>query len=82
MPVGAEIGLAVCDERLSVVPWHPVGRTCRSGISMLLQLRKVVEGVDIVNIAGVNYAHEQVSDASPVLRFIEVGIFTVIQSFE
>ncbi len=44
---------------------------------MLLQFGQVVEGIDAVQFAGVDQAHEQVADAGAVLGLVEVGIFAM-----
>ena len=44
---------------------------------MLLQFGEVVEGVNIVEFAGVDQAHEQVAHAGTVLGLVEVGVFAV-----
>jgi hypothetical protein len=41
---------------------------------VLLQFGEVVEGIDVVEFAGVDQAHEQVAHAGAVLGLIEMGV--------
>lgn len=44
---------------------------------MLLQLGQIVEGVSLVQFAGVDQDHEQVSHAGAVLGLVEVGVLAM-----
>jgi hypothetical protein len=48
---------------------------------MLLQLGEVVEGVGPAEFAGVNQAHEQIADASPILGLIEERVLAMQDGF-
>ena len=53
-------------ERIPVVPGHPVGWMSSKPLRVLEQLGQVVEGIDAVQFAGVDQAHEQVPHVGPV----------------
>jgi hypothetical protein len=44
---------------------------------MALELAQVVERVDLVQLGGVNQAHEQIADRSPVLSLVEERVLAV-----
>jgi hypothetical protein len=44
---------------------------------MLLECFEIFKWIDLAKIAGMNQAHEQIADVSPVFGFIKQGIFTV-----
>ena len=63
--------------RVAVVPGHPelgAGRKC---VGVPLQLGQVVERIGLVQLAGVDQAHEQVADAGPVPGLVEQGVLSV-----
>jgi hypothetical protein len=48
---------------------------------MALQLREVVEGIDSVQLAGVNQTHEQISDFGALHGLVEKRILPVQDRF-
>ena len=44
---------------------------------MLLEFGEILKRIDLVQFAGVDQAHEQISHPGSVLRFVEVGVLTV-----
>ena len=44
---------------------------------MFLQFGEVVEGISLVQFAGVDQAHEQVADPGAVFGFVKVSVFAV-----
>ena len=44
---------------------------------MLLQFGEILEGVDLVQLAGVDQTHEQVSHAGPILGLVEAGVLAM-----
>ena len=56
-------------------PRQPVGGVLEDLGRMLLQGGQVFKGVYFLQVAGVNQAHEQVADISPVLGFVEQRVF-------
>ena len=68
-------------ERVPVVPGHPIGRMRGEFIRMFVQFRQVLKGIDAVQFARVNQAHEQVPHMSPVFGLVEVGILAVQDRF-
>ena len=61
----------------AVVPGHPELGAGRERVGVPLQLRQVVERVDLIQLTGVDQAHEQVADAGPVLRLVKQSIFAM-----
>ena len=45
-------------QRLTVIPWHPIRRMRGELRDMPLQLREVVEGIDSVQLTGMDQTHE------------------------
>ena len=48
---------------------------------MFLKFGEVVEGVDAVQLAGVDQAHKQISHTGAVLGFIEIRVFPMKYRF-
>ena len=44
---------------------------------MLLQGFEIFKWIDLAKITGMNQAHEQIADVSPMFGFIKQGIFPV-----
>ena len=44
---------------------------------MFLEFGEILKGIDLVQFAGVDQAHKQISYAGPVLGFVEIGILAV-----
>ena len=44
---------------------------------MFLEGHQVVEGIDIPQVAGVNQAHEHITDEGAMLGLVEKGVFPV-----
>jgi hypothetical protein len=44
---------------------------------MLLECFEIFKWIDLAKITGMNQAHEQITDVSPVLGFIKQRIFPV-----
>ena len=44
---------------------------------MLLEHFEIFKRVDLAKIAGMNQAHEQITDVGPMLGFIKQGVFAV-----
>ena len=44
---------------------------------MLLQGFEILEGIHFAQIAGMNQAHEQITDVSPMFGFIKQRVFAV-----
>jgi hypothetical protein len=76
--LGGRIGTgAESGERVAVAPGHPLGRIRPELGAMALELAQVVERVDLVQLGGVNQAHEQIADRSPVLSLVEERVLAV-----
>src|SRR5262249_36953653 len=50
------------DQRVAVVPRHPTLGARRKRVGVLLQFGQVVERVGLVQLAGIDQAHEQIAD--------------------
>lgn len=48
---------------------------------MFLEFGEIVKRIDLVQFAGVDQAHKQISHVGPVLGFVEVGILAVQDRF-
>ena len=44
---------------------------------MFLQFGEIVKGIGLIQLAGVDQAHEQVADPGSVFGLVEVGVFAV-----
>ena len=44
---------------------------------MLLKLGEILEGIDLIQLTGVDQTHEQVTHASSILCLVEVGVLTM-----
>ncbi len=78
---GAEDASAGIRERFShegflVVPWHPELRSRSDEARVFCCCRQVGKGIDLVQLAGMNDAHEQVPDGGSFGGFIEQGPFS------
>src|SRR5579871_6046794 len=69
------------DQDCPVVPGHPQLRSDRNLLDVPLQLGQVIERVGVVQLAGVDQAHEQVADAGAVLGLVKKGILAVKDGF-
>jgi len=47
---------------------------------MFLERHQVVEGIDASQVAGVNQAHEHITDEGAKIGFVEKGIFSMKDS--
>lgn len=63
---------------LAVVPGHPFRWAGREFLGVFLQFGQVIQGVDAVQLAGVNQTHEQVADVGAVLGLIKQTNFGVV----
>ena len=63
---------------LLVIPGEPAFGVFKELRGVFLKGRQVMKGVDAVEGASVNEAHEQIPDVSPVLGFIEQRIFPML----
>jgi hypothetical protein len=64
-------------ESLAKVPWHPLRGAQGEFPGMALQLDQVVERVDAAQLAGVDQAHEQITDLRPVQGAVEQGVLSM-----
>ena len=60
-------------ECVAVVPGQPVGGTSFDFTVMSNELSEVVEGIDAVELSGMNEAEEDVSDPGAVFRLCPFG---------
>ena len=60
---------------MGVIPRQPLGRIVFDFCSVLLEGHQVIEGIDAVELAGVQQTHEDVSDLSPSESLIGQGVF-------
>jgi len=56
---------------LAVIPRHPCRRILGQLGGVLLQLGEIVEGIGVVQFAGVDQAHEQITHVGTLLGLIE-----------
>ncbi len=63
-----------------IIPGHPVPGIFENLGRMFLKGRQVIEGIDMLQIAGVDQAHEHVADEGAVLGLIKVSIFAIQNS--
>src|ERR1039458_3433551 len=68
-------------QRLAIVPGHPVRRRLLQLPSMTLQLGEVVERIDVVEFAGVNQAHEQVSHLRSIPVLVKQRVLAMQDRF-
>src|SRR5262249_7795476 len=68
-------------QSLAVVPWHPSRRTPCQVRRMSLQLAQIVEWIGVIQLAGVNQAHKQVTDGGAVHRLVEKGVLAIENRF-
>src|ERR1039458_3479792 len=68
-------------QRLAVVPGHPVRGRLLQLPSMALQLGEIVERIDVVEFAGVNQAHEQVSHLRPISVLVKQRVLAMQDRF-
>ena len=64
---GAKLGQSV-----AVIPRHPRLRMLRQFLGVLLQLDEIFEGMDVVQFAGVDQAHEQIAHLGALLGLTQV----------
>ena len=64
-------------QRSLIVPGHPVAGAQREFGRVLVQLGQVVEGIDAVQLTGVDQAREQIPDTGAIFGLVEVGILAV-----
>src|SRR5690606_3743281 len=64
-------------ERRLEVPWHPLARHLGHTLLVTLERDEVVERVRTAQLRGVDQAHEQVTDSSPVLGLVEHRVLAV-----
>ena len=65
----------------AVVPGQPVIGVGGQRAGVLLQFGEVVEGINVVEFAGVNQAHKQIAHPRPVQRLKKVRIFAMQNRF-
>ena len=65
----------------TVVPGHPVRRITDQFRAVPLQLIQVIERVGPTKFAGVNQAHEQIADTSPILGLVEQRVLAMQDGF-
>ncbi len=68
-------------QRLAVVSGHPFRRVLFQLFGLPLQLGEVVKGISSVQLAGMDQAHEQVTDFGAVQSLIEERVFAVQDRF-
>ena len=64
-------------QSFAIVPRHPFRRPGGQFLGMALQLDQVVERVDAAQLAGVDQAHEQITDLRPVQGAVEQGVLSM-----
>jgi hypothetical protein len=64
-----------------IIPWHPLCGAGGQFLSVAFQFDQVVEGVDAAQLAGVDQAHEQIADLSPVQGAVEQGVPSSMEIF-
>src|SRR5512135_3195740 len=64
-------------QRVAVVPRHPELGADRKRVGVPLQLGQVVERVGLVQLAGVDQAHEKIANAGPVPGLVEQRVLAV-----
>ena len=60
-----------------MIPRHPRRRIPSQLRSMFLQFREVVEGIDTVQFAGVDEAHEQITYLGTIFGLIEQRVLSM-----
>ena len=60
-----------------VIPGHPVAGVLEDGSGIFLKGHQVVERIDAPQIAGVNQAHEHITDERAVFGLVEERVFPV-----
>src|SRR5580698_5897654 len=64
-------------QRRAVVPGHPIRRRLFQLLGVPLQLIQIVERIGAVQLAGVNQAHEQIADTSPVASLVKQRVLAM-----
>ena len=72
---------ASCRQCGAVVPGHPELRLGRNLVDVPLQLGQVVERIGAVELAGMNQAHEQITDPGAVQGLIEECVLAIQDGF-
>ena len=67
----------VDEDAVLIIPRQPVPGIFEDLGSIFLQGRQVIERVDLLQVAGVDQAHEHIADEGAVLSFVEEGVFSV-----
>ena len=75
---GSNAGFGQCS---AVIPRHPPRRFCLPLAALPQQHREIVERISAAQLRGVNQAHEQVADVSPILRPVEQGVLSATETF-
>jgi hypothetical protein len=63
-----------------VIPWHPIAGVLEDLGGMLLESNQVAEGIDAPYVAGVDQAHEHITDNRAVFGLVEQTIFSMENS--
>ena len=63
--------MPACLQCLPVIPGHPVRRVLGQFLGVFLQFDQVLEGIDAVQFASMDQAHEQIPHLGTVLGLIE-----------
>jgi hypothetical protein len=66
---------------LAVIPRHPCLRILGQLDGVFLQLGEIVEGIGVVQFAGVDQAHEQVTHPGALLGLIEQAVLATTEIF-
>jgi hypothetical protein len=66
---------------LAVIPRHPGRRILGQLFGVFLQFDEVFEGIGVVQFAGMDQAHEQISHLRAVLGLIEQAVLATTENF-
>ena len=80
--VGASSSRIVDKDANLVIPWHPVAGVFDDREGMYLEGHQVVERINIPQVAGVNQAHEHITDECAILGFVKQTIFSIMPRLE
>jgi hypothetical protein len=64
-----------------VVPGQPSARLGKQRRGVFLQGGQVIEGIDLGEVAGVDEAHEQVTDIGAMFGFVKEGVVAVADRY-
>ena len=77
LPASVRGGVVGFSKSLRVIPGHPILGIFSDQSVMLYQCCQIIEWIDFGKAAGMDQAHEQITDVSPMFGFIKQRVFAM-----